>query len=70
MSTIELRIEGMSCGHCVAAVKKALASVDGLTVNSVEIGKAMASAEDPVAVTPAMLDALDDAGYPADVVTR
>lgn len=27
----ELTIEGMSCGHCVSAVKSALASVPGVT---------------------------------------
>jgi copper chaperone len=60
----------MSCGHCVAAVRKALESVDGLTVNSVEIGKAVATAEDPVVITPHIIDAVDEAGYAADVVTH
>lgn len=33
-------INGMSCQHCVMAVKKALESVSGLTDLKVEIGKA------------------------------
>lgn len=28
---IELKIEGMSCGHCEMAVRKALAAVPGVT---------------------------------------
>ncbi|MFT5143640.1 MAG: copper chaperone [Rhodothermales bacterium] len=36
----QLIIEGMSCQHCVHAVKEALASVDDLTVEGVEIGTA------------------------------
>jgi copper chaperone len=28
--TLTLKIEGMTCMHCVAAVKKALAAVDGV----------------------------------------
>jgi len=28
--TLSLKIEGMTCMHCVAAVKKALAAVDGV----------------------------------------
>jgi len=28
--TIQLKVEGMTCMHCVAAVRKALAAVDGV----------------------------------------
>lgn len=69
MTTIELRIEGMSCGHCVAAVKKALESVEGLDVTSVEVGRASGVTDDPAAITAKILDAIDDAGYSADIVT-
>jgi len=36
----EFRIEGMSCQHCVMAVRKELAKVDGVEVRDVQIGSA------------------------------
>ena len=35
-----IHIEGMSCHHCVHAVRRALTSLDGIEVESVEIGSA------------------------------
>jgi len=32
-----LRVEGMSCGHCRAAVEKALSAVTGVTAASVDL---------------------------------
>lgn len=39
MKTEELKIKGMSCNHCIMAVKKALTSL-GINNPEVEIGKA------------------------------
>lgn len=63
MTTHELRIEGMSCGHCVGAVKKALEAIDGVSKVEVEVGRARVEA-DPVRVPRERLaQAIDDAGY-------
>ncbi|MFZ5824467.1 MAG: heavy-metal-associated domain-containing protein [Bacillota bacterium] len=35
-----LKISGMSCGHCVMGVKKALAAIPGIQVIDVQIGSA------------------------------
>jgi copper chaperone len=35
MNTVHLSIKGMTCGHCTAAVEKALKAVDG--VEQVEV---------------------------------
>ncbi|MCX7793095.1 MAG: cation transporter [Thermodesulfovibrionales bacterium] len=40
MPEFELKIEGMSCQHCVMRVKKALESVKGVKSLMVEIGRA------------------------------
>lgn len=40
MEKLTLHIEGMSCAHCLNAVNKALASVDGVEIESVKIGRA------------------------------
>ncbi len=67
METKELSISGMSCGHCVAAVREALIQVPGVDVERVEVGKAVVRVE-PGAVTDGVLvDAVQDAGYSASV---
>lgn len=40
MKSLVLHIEGMSCGHCLNAVNKALGALDGVTIDSVAIGRA------------------------------
>jgi copper chaperone CopZ len=53
----------MSCGHCLNAVNKALAAVPGITVNSVQIGRAELLVSDaPDAAGPAQA-AIEAAGY-------
>jgi copper chaperone len=65
MTRTTLGIDGMSCGHCVASVKKALAALDGVTVENVAIGSATV-AYDPSVVSPEKIaDAISDAGYTA-----
>lgn len=50
MQKLTLDIEGMSCGHCVHAVKQALEQLDGVRVDEVKIGAAVLS-YDPASVT-------------------
>jgi copper chaperone len=62
--TTTLRIDGMSCDHCVKRVTQALAGVPGVTVREVGVGHATiehAGAGAPAAA----VQALDEAGYPA-----
>ncbi len=63
-----LSIDGMSCGHCVAQVTKALSGVPGVEVKSVAVGSAQIAATDPAdggAAVKAALASLAEAGYPA-----
>jgi copper chaperone len=56
-------INGMSCGHCVMAVRKELESVPGLAVREVTVGRANITYE-AGAVTPEAIDrAVAAAGY-------
>jgi copper chaperone len=50
----DFRIEGMSCQHCVMAVRRALERIDGVRVESVEVGRAEV-AYDPAKVDDARL---------------
>ena len=63
MDRIELKIDGMTCGHCVSAVDKALKAIDGVTVEHVAVGTATVS-YDPTAVSEARIsEAVEDEGY-------
>ena len=65
MSKLELDIEGMSCGHCVAAVSEALQDLPGVNVEQVRIGSAEVTYE-PAQVSPEQIVlAVEDAGYSA-----
>jgi copper chaperone len=63
MKTQELTIQGMSCGHCVVHVRKALESLNGLKVESVEIGKALVEFDETVVTREHIATAIDEAGY-------
>lgn len=63
MSKSEIKIEGMSCQHCVMAVKKALMGLDGVKEADVEIGKARVSYDESKVKPAQMEDAVRKAGY-------
>lgn len=67
--TYTLKINGMSCDHCVRRVTKALAAVPGVRVEEVRVGQAVVSDSGAPATPEALIRALDDAGYAAEVVT-
>lgn len=63
MDRIKLKIDGMSCGHCVSAVDKALKAVDGVQVEQVAIGSATVS-YDPASTSAAKItQAIENEGY-------
>lgn len=63
MNSITLNIGGMSCGHCVAAVKKQLAAVSGVTVDDVAVGSASVHYDPGVTSPERIAEAVDRAGY-------
>ena len=65
MAELTLFIEGMSCGHCLNAVKRALSQLKGVDIRSLQIGRAQVG-YDPAQVDPAaIVAAVKAAGYPA-----
>lgn len=58
-----ITIEGMSCGHCVAAVREALAALPGVTVENVGIGSAKLAYDPNQTTIDAIRAAIEDAGY-------
>ncbi len=61
MTTLELKIDGMTCGHCVAAVKRALEAVEGVTVADVAIGSASVQVDEQTLTTDRALAAVTNA---------
>ena len=65
MSKLELEIQGMSCGHCVAAVSAALEELPGVNVEQVRVGSADVSYEPSQVSADQIVLAVEDAGYSA-----
>ena len=63
-----LKVEGMSCNHCVASVKKALEGIDGVREADVSLEDKSARVElDKDLADEALVKAVEDAGYSAKI---
>ena len=62
MTTQEFKIEGMSCGHCVMAVKKELSKLN-LESADVEIGSDKVNFDETKVNTATIENAIIEAGY-------
>ena len=67
MKPLTLHIEGMSCGHCLNAVNRALASVSGVEIDSVRIGRAELRYDEGTSAPERIAEAVTGAGYRATV---
>lgn len=65
MEKLTLAIDGMSCGHCVGAVRRALEELDGVQVESVRVGEAAVRYDPRTVTTDAIASAISEEGYPA-----
>jgi copper chaperone len=63
MAEAKLKIDGMSCQHCVQAVKKALCEVAGVDSTDVEIGSATVRYDDAKASQRDFEVAVEKAGF-------
>ncbi len=66
LTTLNISIDGMSCGQCIANGTKALNAVAGAEVRSVAIGSAKVAVADAAAAK-AALAAIHGAGYRAHI---
>jgi copper chaperone CopZ len=67
MRQATLHIEGMSCGHCLNAVNRALSAVPGVRIDAVRIGRADVSYDDTATTISDLEAAVAEAGYRATV---
>lgn len=61
-----LKVEGMTCHHCVMAVTKALESVAGVTKAEVDLDRGRAVVDGDADIQ-AMIAAVQEEGYQASV---
>ena len=66
MKKLKLEVAGMSCGHCVLAVREALDSVPGVKVEQVQVGSATVSFDENKTSVGDLVDAVYNAGYEAN----
>ena len=67
MRQATLHIEGMSCGHCLNAVNRALSAVPGVKIDAVRIGRADVTYDETTTGPSDLETAVADAGYRATV---
>jgi copper chaperone len=63
MTKLEMQISGMTCGHCVRAVSKALEGVDGVQVEQVQVGSAVVNYDEAKVSRGRIAEVVEDAGY-------
>lgn len=71
METTEIKVNGMTCGSCVASVTKALKRVPGVQDVEVDLGSGIARVHGEHAThrVPELVAALGEAGYEAGAAT-
>jgi copper chaperone CopZ len=66
MRQLTITVGGMSCGHCLGRVSKALSALPGVQVEHVEVGSASVTYE-PAVISPERLaQVVEDLGYTAE----
>lgn len=63
MKSEELKIEGMSCGHCVMSVRKELGRLQNVEIHDVTIGSARVTYDESKISHDDLVRAVDEAGY-------
>lgn len=63
MKTDELKIRGMTCGHCVMSVRNELTKLAGVKVEDVQIGKARVQYDESQVKRQDIARAVEEAGY-------
>ncbi len=63
MTDITLTIGGMSCQHCVAAVKNSIDSLEGVESSEVTVGSANVSYDESKTSKETIIDTVTKSGY-------
>ncbi len=69
MSSINLKVQGMTCSACVRHVSQALNAIADVTAVQVDLDSGLVRV-DGNPDSPSVLAALNDAGYPAQLASQ
>jgi copper chaperone len=69
MQNLHIEIVGMTCDHCVRAVKNRLSATPGVSVKDVKVGAADIALDDEQTSMSEVEEAISDEGYTVDTVT-
>ncbi len=67
MAEMGVKIEGMSCQHCVMRVKKALDGIAGITESNVTVGSASIKYDESKVKMEDIYSAIEKAGYKVSI---
>ena len=70
MPHLHIAIEGMTCEHCVRAVRNRLATTPGVEVTDVQIGTADIRHDPSKSTVSQIEDAISDEGYTVDTISE
>lgn len=70
MPLLHLEIEGMTCEHCVRAVRNRLSTTPGVEVTDVKIGAADIRHDPSKSSISEIEDAISDEGYTVDTISE
>lgn len=69
MKTVQLKVSGMSCGHCVGSVKQALESVPGVSQVEVSLSEGISTISGSDFEIAALIEAVKEEGYTAEITS-
>ena len=70
MERMTMKIDGMTCGHCVGQVTKALKELEGVKLEQVSVGSATVSFDPAVTPEEKITQAVEDQGYAVATASR
>ena len=69
MERMTLKIDGMTCGHCVSQVTQALEALEGVKLEQLAVGSATVAFDPEVASEERITQAIEDQGYAVATAT-
>jgi copper chaperone len=63
MKNEELKINGMTCNHCVMSVRKELSKLSGVEIRDVRIGSALVAYDEAKVSGARIRSAVEEAGF-------
>lgn len=69
MSTVQLNVQGMSCGACERRVRSVLMALPGVQSVIVDLKTAQVLVTG-TSDSPCLVEAMNDAGYPSEQIVR